>query len=516
MVDTVALLTMTTVALGFLFVSLAFGSGISKVNPLAYAGIALLIGALIWLGAILSSSTLASIPFFVSYVSIFQQVAPTSLLLFGNPVLTAVFSIIGIIEIGMLGGYGIGRYYRKVVSEPETDEDLFSRRPKLFNPARPEFVPSYENLGREELSVQNPPQSIEVSSDPTFLNSPLSSDERTISQLLLFGGVAEIKPTLDNKRPEGYYFEQLQNLDWDTKRQAATLNALTKRGFLNAVPKEKILHCRSCNSTNLEFRGACPECDSLALSKHKVVEHFSCGMIEKESAFRTPNGDLLCPKCNKKLELIGNDYRSLGLMYVCQNCGALSKDLSSSLKCRDCGFATTPDEEKEQFVFAYTLNSSMLQKLRQHIKPIEIVVNHYKSQGYIVYSPSFVRGRSGTEQAFDIMIFNSGDRKEGVDRSGQLEKGKTVADILVSNRPIELEDITREFGKISDVNYSSILFAVPSLSEKAQSYASAYNLRIFEGRTIEQALANASRSLASTNRVATQQSQPTFAQSGSE
>ena len=516
MADTIALLTMTTIALGFLFVSLAFGSGISRVNPLAYAGISLLIGALIWLGAILFSSTLASIPFFVSYVSLYQQLTPSGLLLFGNPLLTAVFSLIGIIEFGMLGGYGIGRYYHNVDSQTESEEDFFGRRPNFFNPARPEFIQSHQNSAREELPVQNLTQSIEVSNDTRFLNSPLNSDERTISQLLLFGGVPEIKPTLDDKRPEGYYFEQLQSLDWDTKRQAATLNALAKRGFLTATPREKILHCRSCSSTNLEFRGACPECDSLALSKHKVLEHFSCGMIEKESAFRTPSGDLLCPKCNKRLELIGNDYRSLGLMYVCQNCGALSKDLSPSLKCRDCGFTATPDEEKEQFVFAYTLNPSTLQKLRLHVKPIEIVVNHYKSLGYVVYSPSFVRGRSGTEQAFDLMIFNSGERKEEQNPSSRLEKGKTLADILVSDRPIELEEITREFGKISDVNYSSILFAVPSLSEKAQSYASAYNLRIFQGRTIEQALASASRTLASMNKVATHQPQSTFTQSGNE
>jgi predicted RNA-binding Zn-ribbon protein involved in translation (DUF1610 family) len=512
MVDAVALLTMATVALGFLFVSLAFGSGISRLNPLAYSGVALLIGALIWLAAILSASALATIPFFVSYVTLYQQLTPSSLLLFGNPLLTAVFSIIGIIEVGMLGGYGIGRYYRRVASRPEIEEEIFGQRPRFYNPAKPEFVQPHQFPTGDNTTTQLPTQGIEVSSDPRFLNSPLSSDERTIAQLLLFGGVPEIKPTLDDKRSEGYYFEQLQSLDWDTKRQATALNGLAKRGFLNASPREKILHCRSCNSSNLEFRGACPECDSLALSKHKVLEHFSCGMIEKESAFRTPSGDLLCPKCNKKLELIGNDYRSLGLMYVCQNCGALSKDLSPSLKCRECGFSTTPDEEIEQFVFAYTLNPSMLHKLRQYVKPIEIVVNHYKSLGLIVYSPSFVRGKSQTEQAFDLMIQNTGSRSGESSAISQLEKGKTVADILVSDKPIDLEEITKEYGKISDVSYPSILFVVPSLSEKARSYASAYDLRIIEGRTIEQALANANRSAPPIKKVSTQPSQAALTQ----
>ncbi len=501
MVDTISLLTMAAVALCFLFVSLAFGSAISKINSLAFAGVALLIGALIWLGAILFSSALSSVSFFVTYANLYQQVVPNGLLVFGNGFLTAIFSLILIIEVGLLGGYGIGRHYRSWTLQKQEglEEGLQTRKPRL--------TPGIPGIGRrtvveEAPTAQNAVQRVEPSNDPNFLSSPLSSDERTIAQLLLFGGVPEIKPTLSDKRPEGYYFEQLQNLDWDTKRQTETLNGLTKRGFLNANAKEKILHCRSCGSTSLEFRGACPDCGSLALSRHKVFEHFSCGMIEKESAFRTPNGDLVCPKCNRKLELIGNDYRSLGLMYVCQNCGALSKDLSATLKCKDCGFTATPDEEREQFLFAYTLNPSLLPKLRQYVKPIEVVVNHFKALGYVVYSPSFVRGKSGTEQAFDLVIFNPGDKKVG-DTSfpSGLDKGKTVADILVSDKPIELEEITKEYGKIGDVNYPSMIFAVPSLSEKAGNYASAYNMRVFEGRTIEQALANGSRALSSVNRI---------------
>jgi hypothetical protein len=87
---------------------------------------------------------------------------------------------------------------------------------------------------------------------------------------------------------------------------------------------------------------------------------------------------------------------------------------------------------------------------------------------------------------------------------------------LISDKPIELEEITKEYGKISDVNYPSILFVVPSLSEKAQSYSTAYNMRIYEGRTIEQALASATRGLPSINRLTTKQSQSTFPQAGTE
>ncbi|MHB1909088.1 MAG: TackOD1 domain-containing metal-binding protein [Nitrososphaerales archaeon] len=484
MVDAIAVLTMLTVSLGFLFVSLAFGSAISKINGLAYSGVALLAGSLIWLGSILFSYLLTSIPFFIAYVTLFQQLAPSGFLILGNAALTAVFSLIVIIEIGMLGGYGIGKRFRN--HPVNLEREKVTQRPKLIGSVR-----------EQESHVEKSSQAILVSNDERFLNSPLTSDERTISQLLLFGGVQEIVPKLDDKRIEGYFFEELQSLDWDTKRQTLALNSLARRGFLNAFPKEKILHCHSCGATGLEFRGSCPECSSLSLSRHKVVEHFPCGMIERESAFRTSSGDLVCPKCNKKLELIGNDYRSLGQMYVCQSCGALSKDLSPNLKCRNCGSVAMPEEETEQYLFAYSLNTSMLQKLRQHVKPTETVVNYYKARGYGAYSPAFVRGRSGTEHTFDLMIVEQ-DQKAGqqiTGRSQNTEKTKTFAEILVSDKPIELEEVTRVYGKISDISYPTLIFAVPSLSARAESYALAYKLHVFEGRTMEEALSQTGRVL---------------------
>ena len=51
------------------------------------------------------------------------------------------------------------------------------------------------------------------------------------------------------------------------------------------------------------------------------------------------------------------------------------------------------------------------------------------------------------------------------------------------------------YGKISDISYPTLIFAVPSLSSKAESYALAYKLHIFEGKTMEEALSQTNRVL---------------------
>jgi predicted RNA-binding Zn-ribbon protein involved in translation (DUF1610 family) len=490
MVDVISILTLTTVGLGFLFVGLAIGSAISRVNGLAYAGIALLVGALLWLGAIIFSSTLASFSYFTSYVALYEQFA-SGLYVFGNPDLSVVFGLIGLLEIGMISGYGIGRFAR-------TRLNLRRRQVAIQGP--PHVQPLY---GVGDTNELNDLASVFRPVDPSVQNSPLDPDERIVAQLLLFGGISEAKPKLNDKRPEGYEYEQLRNLEWDTKKEVLVLTSLARRKLVCPYPAEKILHCKNCGATGLEYRAVCPECGSLALSKNKVLEHFSCGMIEKEVAFRTPEGDLVCPKCNKKLELIGNDYRSLGLMYVCQNCGALSKELNSRLKCKACSFTASPEEEKEETVYGFSVDQNALSRIRQLVKPIEIVVDHYKSMGYTVNAPSFVRGHSGIEHTFDLMI------QKPVVGPAQIER-ETLIEILASNKPIELDDVTRDYGKISDVQYSTVVLVVPSLTERARDYASAYRMTVYEGKDIRESLLNADKILAPSELGRVQSSRASF------
>ena len=99
-----------------------------------------------------------------------------------------------------------------------------------------------------------------------------------------------------------------------------------------------------------------------------------------------------------------------------------------------------PEEEIEQYLFTYSLNTSMLQKLRQHVKPTETVVSYYRQRGYGVYSPAFVRGRSGTEHAFDLMIVEQ-DQKVGQQITGRKQnrlKWKPKKALVLGAGPVGL------------------------------------------------------------------------------
>ncbi|MGH2639784.1 MAG: hypothetical protein ACRDF4_11000, partial [Rhabdochlamydiaceae bacterium] len=405
-----------------LFLGLALGFLSTNVSKLALVGVGLLIGSALWLGSLIFADAIAAIPFFGDLVNL-VRLFPLGTVVFGSALLTTVMFLIAILELGYFTGYASGAAVHKNLvlstSLAQAGQNTVAGVP-----------------GGPMHSVQRPGSFSPISQlskviRPHSLGVNLSEDERTLASLFVFNKLNEITPKLDDTSPEGYYYEQLKALDWQVSRQTISLNALAHRGFLLTSPKEQIIHCSQCGSSSLQFSSECPGCGSLQLSKHRILEHFSCGMIDKEEKFRTPAGDMICPKCNKRLGQIGADYRSLGMMYVCQNCGSLNKDLSNSLKCRKCGFSGPPSEQKEENLFAYQLSESMLPRLYQYLKPIAVIAKYFTSLDYSVFAPASIKGKSGMEQTVNLLVVGRG--RTVTDARKELISDRFIIEIIASD-----------------------------------------------------------------------------------
>ncbi len=323
----------------------------------------------------------------------------------------------------------------------------------------------------------------------------LRKDEQNLMELFLYGKVKEIVPIADSSRPEGYFYDGFPQLDWDTKRARQTLNSLVRKGFLKAELIDKVVVCVACASASVRIKKLCPECLSLRLRKEGIIEHLSCGTIDTQTVFETANKDLVCPKCKDKLQLVGSDYRVLPTAYTCLNCNVRSKEPLLVVKCDDCGSTAQLDEEPEVLLYEYTANSELTMQELQQIKPIEVCANFFKSLGYTIVTPAFVSGRSGTQHLFDILVlgrvgwiepFNPIIRKSALRK----DNGNTVIEVLISSKPLDVREMTRIYGMINDIECDSLIFVIPGLTENARNYASAYDMKISEGKTIEDALAN--------------------------
>jgi DNA-directed RNA polymerase subunit RPC12/RpoP len=260
---------------------------------------------------------------------------------------------------------------------------------------------------------------------------------------------------------------------------------------------DKVITCTACGSANVRIKKLCPECSSLRLRKEVLIEHLSCGAIDRQTAFETPKGDLVCPRCNIKLQSVDEDYRVLPSSYVCLNCNARSSEPLLVAKCDNCLTTAQLDEEPEVYLYKYTANSDLPLKDMQQIKPIEVCTKFFRALGYKVVAPAYVNGKSETRHLFDMLVLG----KVGVVGAGNQPAQKsadckcndnenTVIELLIANKKVDLEEITRIYGMTNDVDCEALIFVIPGMTMNARNYASAYNMKVCEGRTIEEALVN--------------------------
>ncbi len=323
----------------------------------------------------------------------------------------------------------------------------------------------------------------------------LRKDEQVVMELFLYGKVTQITPVVSASKPEGYGFEGAPQLDWETKRLRQALDSLVRKGMLKAELVDKVIVCMSCGSADVRVKKLCPDCMSMRLRKEGLIEHFACGAVDRQAAFEAANGDLVCPKCKAKLRLIGSDYRILPPGYVCLGCNIRSSEPLLVIKCDDCGATAQLDEEPEVFLYKYTPNAENPAQNLKQIKPVEVVTNFFKALGYTFVAPAFVSGRSGTQHLFDVLLLGKVGWVEP--QNGALtgsvfrrDNGNTVIQLLISSKPVDLEEMTRIYGMINDVDCDALIFVIPALTESARNYAAAYNMKVSEGKTIEEALAN--------------------------
>lgn len=446
------------------------------------AGVGLAVPALAY------SSSLANLHYF-SDLYYDLGALPVFNVLGDNLAFAVALVLIGTFEAALALGFGSAfqvaqyqtRQKQKQANCSENKQDIAAAVNKILNKT--------ENQNGTDIML------LSKEPEPEFTDQCLLEDEQVIMELFLYGKVTQISPVVSACKMEGYGFDGVPQLDWETKRMRQALDSLVRKGMLKAQLVDKVIVCMACGSADVRVKKLCPECMSLRLRKEGLIEHLSCGAVDRQAAFESANGDLVCPKCKGKLQLIGSDYRILPPAYVCLSCNIRSGDPLLVIKCDDCGATAQLDEEPELLLYKYSPNAENPAKNFKQIKPIEAVTNFFKALGYTFVAPAFVSGRSGTQHLFDILLLGKVgwvEPRRGVLTGSVLRRdnGNTVIQVLISSKPVDLEEMTRIYGMINDVDCEALIFVIPSLTENARNYAAAYNMKVSEGKTIEEALSN--------------------------
>jgi hypothetical protein len=294
-----------------------------------------------------------------------------------------------------------------------------------------------------------------------------------IVEAMLEGNIPEIKPQMNPQSELGFSFPGLERvIDLPDEELLSLLERLADLGVLERKFADKFLYCPRCGSLNLAPGYYCPKCSSGTLVRGRVLEHVLCKHVDIEEDF-TVGGRMMCPKCKKELYVLDSDYRSLGVLRRCRDCGDVFSHPAVKWRCLKCS-SVTPEEkilEKNAYTYYLAYDHDKRGWLEFELKYKPQLMRFLQDRGYEVQESAKIKGKSGAEHTFDMLA----TRNDGV---------------LEHHIAIGIENATKEIGldrvfgfddKAYDCGiHDKILVVIPPLEENAASLAQIQRIKVIQ------------------------------------
>ncbi len=161
------------------------------------------------------------------------------------------------------------------------------------------------------------------------------------------------------------------------EKLATILGTLAEIKILEEMPSRSVIACPDCESATSTLVLECPECESTQMTKEEALEHFDCGNIDFRSKFDKGEGVLVCPKCGKKLKVIGVDYRKIENWYRCSNRHVFGQP-KFKFACSKCGGRFPLEDTRIEMLHNYNLTDSGRQMLKLGVKATELTESQDK------------------------------------------------------------------------------------------------------------------------------------------
>lgn len=279
----------------------------------------------------------------------------------------------------------------------------------------------------------------------------------------------ELKPSFDLQYRCRYH-EVEHVCELQPNEVPAILERLASCQILDAHFHERIPICDRCGSSNLVARYTCTHCKSSGITKHKTIEHISCGYVDIEDHFVQKANDTICPRCNTILRsLAGPDTRVLEGWLFCKDCSKRSRDPLVMFACRECTNIMPLNDVSFMNLYSYTMNANVDMSSIILLEPVRKTMENL---GYRAESPGICIGKSGVSHKFDIVCTK--------------EDSTAVMDVIYSTIIVNESHVIKLFASAFDVgaNYS-IMIGVPGVTDTAEKLANHYGITLIQGNKMK-------------------------------
>ncbi|MEM3457975.1 MAG: hypothetical protein QXN36_04905 [Candidatus Bathyarchaeia archaeon] len=282
--------------------------------------------------------------------------------------------------------------------------------------------------------------------------------------------ISELEPVYDPKL--GYRYPMVEAIVGDAANVEPFLNRLYEAKVLDRKLYDKIIYCPKCGSVSISVRYCCPYCKSFDIQRSALIEHVKCGYMDIEENFLKGN-KFVCPKCHEELKKPDVDYRKAGVWCNCKDCNKSFDIPVTGHFCRDCHVHFTFEDAVIKDIYTYSLREEAKEEASSGWVIIAPIRDFLTESGFKVESPAFLKGKSGANHMFDIVVYEAS------------VKGKvTVIDVATSSEnSVSEQPVIALFAKIFDVSpENAYLIAIPKISENGKKMAELYNIQIIEAK----------------------------------
>jgi len=211
--------------------------------------------------------------------------------------------------------------------------------------------------------------------------------------LIVDRGLKEIKPKIG---PNGVTYKGLDILvekeGFDWRRMRRLLESMAEKGFLTPSGYERALTCNICGSPHVYSEYSCPKCESIDVSRMRLIEHPFCGYTGLWNVF-VRSTRLVCPNCKTDLgpsngrpkgDGSKSDYRMIGSSFQCEKCKYRFDRPNVVHKCQNCDSTFTYKTSRYEKIFTYNIPDDVIRRLREVEETSVLVVEDNEDDAEIV------------------------------------------------------------------------------------------------------------------------------------
>ncbi|MDA3962140.1 MAG: hypothetical protein PF961_15215 [Planctomycetota bacterium] len=163
-----------------------------------------------------------------------------------------------------------------------------------------------------------------------------------------------ISPVLDPQGTNVVRYPVIRDALGPLVAERELLEHLTSLGLVSRRLDQRGRCCPRCGSLHLIFHEACTQCGGIDYDRQTIIHHFTCGHADALNSFRS-EGQLICPKCERELKRVGQDYDRLPEQMRCNSCREVFEEPTVASKCMGCHWSGMPTDTEEQLIYGYEL-----------------------------------------------------------------------------------------------------------------------------------------------------------------